>query len=182
MPPIRNGQPPRVGSADLLKYPIGSEDSPARYTGAPSAAVIVRIGTPHEDFIRAAETAAAKFGTMRTLTVVPTAASPLEIWKHLAVKLTFNTLSTGTMVKCGRVSGNWMSWVSTSNKKLVDRGIRLVSELGRVDYGRAAQLVFAAREWISRQDWTGTGEPSPVQVALAAARGVACECGGGVLR
>lgn len=72
-------------------------------------------------------------------------------------------------------------WRGTVPKPF-DRGIRLVSELGRVDYGRAAQLVFAAREWISRQDWTGASEPSPVQVALAAARGDAPECGGGALR
>ena len=170
MPPIRNSQPPKIGSADLLKYPIGNEDAPARYTGAPSAAVIVRIGTPHEAFIRAAEAAAAKFGMMRTLTVVPTAASPLEIWKHLAVKLTFNTISTGTMVAFGRVTGNWMSWVSISNKKLIDRGIRLVAELGRVDYRKAAESLFAAEEWIERQDWTGRERACAVQVALAGLR------------
>ena len=97
--------------------------------------------------------------------------SPLEIWKHLAVKLAFNCLSTGTMAAMGRVAGNWMSWVSMSNKKLIDRCIRLLMELGRIDYEEAAQRIFAAQEWVASQDWSKSEEPSPVQVALKALRG-----------
>ena len=96
--------------------------------------------------------------------------SPLEIWKHLAVKLAFNCLSTGTMAAMGRVAGNWMSWVSISNKKLIDRGIRLLVELGGVSYEEAAQRIFAAEEWVQAQDWTGKEEPCAVQVALAQLR------------
>ena len=96
----------------------------------------------------------------------PIADSPLEIWKHLAVKLAFNCLSTGTMAAMGRVAGNWMSWVSISNKKLIDRGIRLISELGGVSYEEAAERLFAADEWVQSQDWTGKEEPCAVQVAL----------------
>ena len=101
--------------------------------------------------------------------------SPLEIWKHLAVKLAFNCLSTGTMAAMGRVAGNWMSWVSISNKKLIDRGIRLLSELGSVGYEEAAQRIFAAEEWVQAQDWTGREEPCAVQVALARLRGNSAE-------
>ena len=96
----------------------------------------------------------------------PIADSPLEIWKHLAVKLAFNCLSTGTMAAMGRIAGNWMSWVSISNKKLIDRGIRLLVELGGVSYEDAAQRIFAAEEWVQSQDWTGKEEPCAVQVAL----------------
>ena len=92
--------------------------------------------------------------------------SPLEIWKHLAVKLAFNCLSTGTMAAMGRVAGNWMSWVSISNKKLIDRGIRLLVELGGISYEEAAQRLFAAEEWVESQDWTGKETPCAVQVAL----------------
>ena len=59
-----------------------------------------------------------------------------------------------------------MSWVSISNKKLIDRGIRLISELGRIQYEEAAQRLFAAEEWIESQDWTGKETPCAVQVAL----------------
>ena len=96
----------------------------------------------------------------------PIADSPLEIWKHLAVKLAFNCLSTGTMAAMGRIAGNWMSWVSMSNKKLIDRCIRLLVELGRIGYEEAAQRIFAAQEWVASQDWSKSEEPSPVQVAL----------------
>ena len=97
---------------------------------------------------------------------MPIADSPLEIWKHLAVKLAFNCLSTGTMAAMGRVAGNWMSWVSISNKKLIDRGIRLLVELGGISYEEAAQRLFAAEEWVESQDWTGKETPCAVQVAL----------------
>ena len=59
-----------------------------------------------------------------------------------------------------------MSWVSVSNKKLIDRGIRLLVELGHVDYEEAAQRIFASVEWIGAQDWSGSEEPSPIQLAL----------------
>ena len=171
MPPIRNGQPPLIARRFLMKYPIGNEDTPERYAGCLSAAVIVRAGTPDAAFEAAARTQAARFGETRLFAVVPTDPSPLEVWKHLAVKLTFNCLSTGTMAAMGRVAGNWMSWVSISNKKLIDRGIRLLVELGGISYEEAAQRLFAAEEWVESQDWTGRETPCAVQVALARLRG-----------
>ena len=45
MPQMRNGQPPKIGRGDLLKYLVGNEDTPARYAGVRSAAVIVRAGS-----------------------------------------------------------------------------------------------------------------------------------------
>ena len=66
----------------------------------------------------------------------------------------------------GRIAGNWMSWVSMSNKKLIDRCIRLVAELGEIGYEESAERVFAAQEWVAAQDWSKGEEPSPVQVAL----------------
>ena len=71
------------------------------------------------------------------------------------------------MAALHRVAGNWMSWVSISNKKLIDRGIRLLVELGRVTYAEAAESLFAADEWVESQDWTGREKPCAVQVALA---------------
>ena len=48
-----------------------------------------------------------------------------------------------------------------------NRCIRLLVELGRIDYEEAAVTIFAAQEWIASRDWSKTEEPSPVQVALA---------------
>lgn len=171
MPAIRSGEPPRIGRRFLMRYPIGNEDTPERYTGCESVAVIVRAGTPDAAFEAAARKQAARFGSVRLFAVAPAAPSPLEIWKHLAVKLTFNNLSTGTMASLGRVAGNWMSWVSISNKKLIDRGIRLLAELGGLSYEEAAERLFAADEWIQAQDWTGRETPCAVQVALEKVKG-----------
>ncbi len=166
MPPLKKNQLPKISRACLMSYPIGNEQTPERYAGVPSAAVIVRAGAPDAAFEAAARAQTKAFGETRLFEVCATDASPLEVWKHLAVKLTFNNLSTGTMVAMGRVAGNWMSWVSISNKKLIDRGIRLLVELGRIDYEEAAQRLFAAEEWIESQDWTGRETPCAVQVAL----------------
>jgi N-acetylmuramic acid 6-phosphate etherase len=160
--------PPLIKYSDLITYMIGNEPAPERIEGyARAAAVILRVPGETPAFIAAANRLAAawpekvEFGFP-----FPIADSPLEIWKHLAVKLAFNCLSTGTMAASGRVAGNWMSWVSISNKKLIDRGIRLLVELGGVSYEEAAQRIFAAEEWIQSQDWTGKEEPCAVQIAL----------------
>ena len=160
--------PPLIKYSDLITYMIGNESAPERIDGyARAAAVILRFSDDAPEYIAAANRLASVWPERREFTFAfPVADSPLEIWKHLAVKLAFNCLSTGTMAAMGRIAGNWMSWVSMSNKKLIDRCIRLVAELGHVDYEEAAQRVFAAQEWVQSQDWSKSEEPSPVQVAL----------------
>lgn len=168
MPQTFIDNPPAVKYSDLITYMIGNEPSPERIEGfSRAAAVVLRVPGETADFIEAADRLAAAWPEKTEFRFdFPIADSPLEIWKHLAVKLAFNCLSTGTMTAMGRVAGNWMSYVSMSNKKLIDRNIRLVVELGRVDYETAAETIFAAQDWIAAQDWTHEDEPSPVQVAL----------------
>lgn len=160
--------PPLIKYADLVTYMIGNESAPERIEGyARAAAVVLRFSDDSAEYVEAADRLASAWPERREFAFAfPIADSPLEIWKHLAVKLAFNCLSTGTMAAMGRIAGNWMSWVSMSNKKLIDRSIRLVAELGRIPYEEAAQRIFAAQEWIQSQDWSGKEEPSPVQVAL----------------
>ena len=168
MPQTFIDNPPAVKYSDLITYMIGNEPAPERIEGfSRAAAVVLRVPGETADFIEAADRLAAAWPEKTEFCFdFPIADSPLEIWKHLAVKLAFNCLSTGTMTAMGRVAGNWMSYVSMSNKKLIDRNIRLVVELGRVDYETAAEIIFAAQDWIAAQDWTHEDEPSPVQVAL----------------
>ena len=168
MPQTFIDNPPAIKYSDLITYMIGNEPAPERIEGfARAAAVVLRVPGETPDFVEAADRLAAAWPEKTEFRFdFPIADSPLEIWKHLAVKLAFNCLSTGTMASMGRVAGNWMSYVSMSNKKLIDRNIRLVMELGRVDYVTAAETVFAAQEWIASQDWSNVEEPSPVQVAL----------------
>ena len=168
MPQAFIDNPPLIKYSDLVTYMIGNEPAPERIDGyARAAAVVLRVPGETEDFVEAADRLAAAWPEKTEFRFdFSIADSPLEIWKHLAVKLAFNCLSTGTMTAMGRVAGNWMSWVSMSNKKLIDRSIRLVVELGRIDYVTAAETVFAAQEWIASQEWSSKDEPSPVQVAL----------------
>ena len=194
--------PPLIKYGDLVTYMIGNEPAPERIDGYErAAAVVLTVGDRPADFLAAADKLAAAWhekvyfhiGSGRAACPqaaarrvednahchihidFPIADSPLEIWKHLAVKLAFNSLSTGTMAASGRVAGNWMSWVSISNKKLIDRGIRLLVELGHVSYEEAAQRIFAAEEWVASQDWTGREEPCAVQVALERIRKEGCK-------
>ena len=169
--------PPLIKYADLITYMIGNEPAPERIDGyRRAAAVVLRFDDDSSEYVAAADRLASAWPERRDFNVsslIPhpsSLSSPLEIWKHLAVKLAFNCLSTGTMAAMGRIAGNWMSWVSMSNKKLIDRCIRLLVELGHIDYEEAAQRIFAAQEWVQSQDWSKSEEPSPVQVALKGLR------------
>ena len=164
--------PPLIKYADLITYMIGNEPAPERIEGyARAAAVTLHVPGETAEFAAAAEKLASAWPEQSDFTFAfPIEDSPLEIWKHLAVKLAYNCLSTGTMAAMHRVAGNWMSWVSISNKKLIDRGIRLLVELGEISYEEAADRLFAAEEWVASQDWTGQEEPCAVQVALKGIR------------
>jgi len=82
------------------------------------------------------------------------------------VKLALNLMSTGTMARMGRVEGNFMSRVAASNKKLVDRGTRLVAQLADVDYDTACYALHEAIFAVSEQEKTTKDAPSPVSVAV----------------
>lgn len=58
-----------------------------------------------------------------------------------AQKLILNMLSTGAMVRTGKVVGNLMINVKPTNSKLRDRCIRILMELGNCDRDTAADLI-----------------------------------------
>ncbi len=151
--------PLRLGADELMKFLIGSDADPSRTEVEPNVAMQVLLSSEleaadaaawQEAFRRAAEpfarriaavigaTDAVPAGVEQVLRVpcriVPT---PLRLWDRLATKLVLNTLSTATMGKLGRLVSNWMANVETSNKKLIDRGTRLVAELAGLDYETA---------------------------------------------
>ncbi len=153
---------PAIGQNDLLDFQIGCEPAPERSSGANDVAVVFSFGKENSvpEFRKACVVLTASFPVVRSLALAssvgdfslpnlpdsPRAASPLRLIEHTAVKLVLNTISTGTMVLNGRVSGNWMSYVTLSNKKLIDRGIRLLAELGKLSYHDAAVQIFRAME------------------------------------
>lgn len=58
-----------------------------------------------------------------------------------AQKLVLNMLSTGAMIKTGKVVGNLMINVKPTNAKLRDRCIRILMELGECDRETASSLI-----------------------------------------
>lgn len=58
-----------------------------------------------------------------------------------AQKLVLNMISTSVMIQLGRVKGNRMVDMQLSNKKLVDRGAKMIMEMLQVNYQIAQDLL-----------------------------------------
>ena len=173
---VRN--PPRISAEDLLRIPVGCED-PEERTGSPDDAAVLLRTVPDAALDAAFEKLKTVFPLSRVIAVghgaegdfvleIPAFAGAFPLMRNMAVKLFFNTVSTGVMARLGRVTGNWMSWVDCTNKKLIDRGTRLLVDIAGVDYRTACRALFDAMEEIAgqrRKD--GEEKPSPVQIALA---------------
>lgn len=170
---------PAILEKDLLAFRIGSDPAPERYEKDADCAVVVAFGSEAEDpdFRAACAAQCSPYKTVRTLAVasgngdfsMPSIAEDkrfLRLMDHTALKLVLNTISTGVMTKYGRVSGNWMSFVALSNKKLIDRGIRLLSELGAIPYDDAALRIFQAMEDAEKMQQPGMERICAVQLAL----------------
>ncbi|HCO94944.1 MAG TPA: sugar phosphate isomerase [Phycisphaerales bacterium] len=175
-------QPPRLDNAEIHKFMIGCEPDPSRTDATDSALVVVGIG--NED--KLISTALDKFGSQYKKTaaliigpadaagtpdetfrfICTLADSPLRLWHHLAVKLVLNTLSTATMVRMDRVIGNAMVWLSPSNKKLIDRGSRLIAQQTGCSYERACIALHEALEEVTSGQKQGKEAPSPVALAI----------------
>jgi len=61
-----------------------------------------------------------------------------------ATKLVLNTLTTGAMIKLGKVHGNLMVDLRATNEKLRDRSIRIVMEITELSRPRAGRLLQRA--------------------------------------
>lgn len=58
-----------------------------------------------------------------------------------AQKMILNMLSTGGMIRTGRVRGNYMAYMVPSNKKLVDRAIRIICSETGCEYSVAEEYL-----------------------------------------
>ncbi|MBI5684902.1 MAG: sugar phosphate isomerase [Verrucomicrobia bacterium] len=177
--------PPVLNRTELFKFLVGNEDDPSRYAGAGDCAALVLAGAecvtsgPGTILGDAFAAAATKFSTRAVLSVGPTAPtgdvchvgcelppSPIKLWDHLAIKLVLNTISTATAARLGRVVSNWMSYVETSNKKLIDRGTRLVAELAGLEYSEACYELHRSRAQLAQTPVVAGERLSPVAVTL----------------
>jgi N-acetylmuramic acid 6-phosphate etherase len=75
-----------------------------------------------------------------------------------ATKLTLNMISTGVMVKLGKVYGNRMVEVAVTNHKLYDRALRIVCDLTGLERDAAARLLETSQRRVKLallMHWTG---------------------------
>jgi N-acetylmuramic acid 6-phosphate etherase len=175
-------RPPRLDNTEIHKFMIGNEPDPSRTDADDS--VLVVVGIDNED--RLIHAALEKFGSqykkIAAIIVGPADVdgatkeifrfpctltdSPLKLWHHLAVKLVLNTLSTATMVRMDRVIGNAMVWLSPSNKKLIDRGCRLIAQQTNCSYEQACIILHEALEEVELLQQQGKEVTSPVALAI----------------
>lgn len=172
-------KPPMISREDLFKIPVGKELLEDRFSRKPNGALLVTRGDAGQEELRNAYKAlAGSFASPKVLSCggkngdfpVPgpeLAATPLRLMEHMLLKLVFNTLSTSTMVLLGRVSGNWMSYVDCTNKKLLDRGTRLISELAGMGYQESCILLFEGIEESARNVKIGEERIPVVPMILA---------------
>ncbi len=172
--------PPQLDNRHIYQFRIGNEPDPSRTQGTDSALIAIVAG-PHDSSLL-------PFLNRKPYTVWPRRSiltfgqlspspqdfsiacdlptGPLEIWRHLAVKLVLNSVSTITMAALGRIEGNAMTWVSPSNKKLIDRGTRLIAlQTGR-DYDASCYALFEAIAEIQERAQRHEEVPSPVALAI----------------
>ena len=121
---------PRISAQELMKIRIGNEAIPAR-----------------KDAFRGQIVSGPSGVTLASGITVPAPAAPvrLRMIEHLRMKLVMNTLSTGTMAKLGRIRSNYMICLDISNKKLIDRACRIISELCDLSYEEACVELFRTR-------------------------------------
>jgi N-acetylmuramic acid 6-phosphate etherase len=187
-PESLKARPPKLDNSEIYKFMIGNEPDPSRTDAPDSALVVINTEGRTDHLIR---TALQKFGPQykKTAAIIigltdvapPTdetfqfscklADSPLQLWHHLAIKLILNTLSTATMVRMGRVIGNAMVWLSPSNKKLIDRGSRLIAQQTGCSYEQACITLHEAMEEVESRQRQGQEVPSPVALAIERLRG-----------
>ena len=172
-------QLPQIHYSDLMKFEIGNEPETCRKSAAASAAVLLSVGHPSPELLAAFDRFAVNYKKQRRFSLAEDlglglSQTPLRLMEHMALKLVLNTISTGTMIKIGRVAGNWMSHVTVSNKKLIDRAVRLLAEIGGMPYEDACHQLFAAKEEILSQEWPDNATPSIVPYVLKQIKRNAC--------
>jgi N-acetylmuramic acid 6-phosphate etherase len=186
---LAESDPRPLDSEQIQRFQIGNETDRSRFEGRKSALVMIAVGEEIRNFGKAAgpfrkafdrqgtdydRSAALCVGSQEMeilpeeLFQVPVALppSPLNLWHHLAVKLAMNTISTATMARMGRIHGNWMVHVETTNKKLIDRGTRLIAELSGLSYEEACLRLHETMEEVEPRQRQTRDAPSPVALAL----------------
>jgi N-acetylmuramic acid 6-phosphate etherase len=176
-------KPPLLDNTEIYKFRIGNEQEISRTNAPDSVLAMIAVGDEADHLMH---TSLKQFSTgyKRTAAIIIGSStadtntdelfqfpcdlpnSPLQLWQHLAVKLVLNTVSTATMALMGRVVGNAMIWLSPSNKKLIDRGSRLISQLTGCSYEQACIELHKTMEEVESRSQKSEEVPSPVALAI----------------
>jgi len=183
----------RINSTELLRYKIGINGAKFRSRGKGDSAVAVlspsdpaasvkfcsdQLKAAHESGLR---TALIYFGAdqsdelekaAETALFIPVPKSDLLLdgVTRVAAKLVMNALSTCTMVRLGRVMGNYMIWVVPSNLKLIDRATRYITKLTGLNYEAANALLFEIIEYVEPRMKADQAYPPVVGMAVLRAK------------
>ena len=104
------------------------------------------------------------------LVTVPKTDFLLDGVTRAGLKMLLNALSTCTMVRLGRVMGNYMIWVVPSNLKLIDRSTRYIQKLTGLDYRAANHLLFEVIEYVEPRMKADQAYPPVVGVSVMRVR------------
>ena len=177
----------KISAHELRRFRIGLDGAENRPLGKGDSAIAVLSETEIANFqisqLEAARQAGARTGViyfgnreLQTLNAervsVPMTETNLLLngLTRVAVKLVMNALSTCTMVRLGRVMGNYMVWVVPSNLKLIDRATRYISKLTDLPYERANELLFEIIEYVEPRMKADQAYPPVVGMAVVRAK------------
>jgi N-acetylmuramic acid 6-phosphate etherase len=183
----------KIGPAELMRFRIGMNAARFRPQGVGDSAIAVLSAADSDSSVKilatrlktargnGSQTALVYFGgdpsselktAAKTMVSVPVPKTDflLDGVTRVAVKLVMNALSTCTMVRLGRVMGNYMIYVVPSNLKLIDRATRYISKLTDLPYERANELLFEVIEYVEPRMKSDQAYPPVVGMAVLRAR------------
>ena len=183
----------KISPTELMRYKIGSNGLRYRTLIVADCAIVVMAAAEKEAArkfqLKQLETARANnvntcliyFGTEKpeeylnaaefsTFVHVPKTNLLLDGVTRVLVKLVMNALSTCTMVRLGRVLGNYMIWVVPSNLKLIDRATRYITRLTDLNYEQANRLLFEIIVYVEPRMKSDRAYPPVVGMAVLRAR------------
>lgn len=183
----------KINSTELMRYKIGSNGIKFRALEADDCAVAVmsakekpaaenfqlkqlesaRAHHAHTGLIYFGQempAALASAAEIFTFVRVPPTDLLLDGVTRVVVKLVMNALSTCTMVRLGRVLGNYMIWVVPSNLKLIDRATRYITKLTDLNYEAANRLLFEIIAYVEPRMKADQAYPPVVGMAVLRAR------------
>ncbi len=183
----------KISRAELMRFKIGLDGMPYRTLAPGDSAVVISCDDELNSiaFYRAqlesalkagaragiiffnteAGTRDTKLGLSVTMNVpLPRSNLLLNGVTRVGVKMLLNALSTCTMVRLGRVMGNYMIWVVASNLKLIDRATRYIQKLTGLAYEDANRLLFEVVEYIEPRMKADQAYPPVVGMAVLRAK------------